>query len=1024
MKFFSGLGRFIEKSKIFIIVFWAAAAVVIILTAPVLSQEAKTDATSFFQSDTGTMKAAALYKELYPNSGGRGSFILVLSDSNGITQADRDYGKDLENYLNGKKDSFDIQDITSPFTNSDYETAMISPDGKAALILVGLKTASYVETTNEAVMAIRSDIKSSSAPKQPDGLTINITGDAPIAQEYISNIQKSLSVTTIMTIILVVVVLLLIYRSPLAPVIPLSTISISFVIARGIIAMLAKSGYPVSSFTEIFLIAVLFGAGTDYCLLLISRYREELVRGLMPAEALSAAFPHTSLAIVCSGGTVIIGFLGMIAAKFGLYSSTGPSIAIGVGITMLAVLTLTPSLISLFGEAIFWPAHPSRNREKEQQGSRFWNRLAALVTQKPIVFMVASLVVFIPFIVMTFNINRSFDTLKELPQGSDTVIGFNVLSGHFNEGEMLPVKVVLKTDKDVWSNTTLQAVDNVAQDILKVDNVAKVRTATRPSGDQINELTLPNQISKITGGLTDADKAFDDLSGGISDAKDGVDKISDGINGGVSGLNDLSDGTKDASSGISKVYSGLKTISGSESDAINGVNSINSGMNTMNSGLDSTKAGLSGMKTALQGVLSYLNALGAANPAVKNSDYYTAYGTLNGVISNITTMSDGIDTIKGGVTLTQQSLTATASGLTQIKAGIDDSRSALSQIKSGLSTIRSGQNDAADQLKEAVSSLDEVSKGLQTGIDGVNTMKNSLSDAQNEADDWAAGLNGLNSVFYLPDGTFDKYPELKKYMQEYISDDGHGVIFNVILTQPPYSAAALDTISKIQNAVSFSIKNSALEGSEFYISGSTGAYSELRDITQQDFIIVIIFVLLGIFIVLVLLLKSLVAPLYLIITIVVSYLTTLGISYLVFQVGLGYSGLSWSVPFFSFCLLVALGVDYNIFLMTRVKEEYRPGAMTEGTSRALATTGKIITSCGIIMAGTFGAMLFSPIRMLVQIGFTTVVGLLLDTFIVRCMLVPSIAVKVGELNWWPGRKMRIVPVERKEDPGHNTSTSI
>ena len=119
--------------------------------------------------------------------------------------------------------------------------------------------------------------------------------------------------------------------------------------------------------------------------------------------------------------------------------------------------------------------------------------------------------------------------------------------------------------------------------------------------------------------------------------------------------------------------------------------------------------------------------------------------------------------------------------------------------------------------------------------------------------------------------------------------------------------------------------------------------------------------LLGIFIVLALLLRSLTAPLYLIFTILVSYLTTLGISYLVFQVGFGAAGLSWAVPFFSFCLLVALGVDYNIFLMTRVKEEYRPGDMTGGTARALASTGKIITSCGIIMAGTFGAMLFSPV---------------------------------------------------------------
>jgi RND superfamily putative drug exporter len=170
-------------------------------------------------------------------------------------------------------------------------------------------------------------------------------------------------------------------------------------------------------------------------------------------------------------------------------------------------------------------------------------------------------------------------------------------------------------------------------------------------------------------------------------------------------------------------------------------------------------------------------------------------------------------------------------------------------------------------------------------------------------------------------------------------------------------------------------------------------------------------VLIGIFIVLCLLLRSVIAPIYLLLTIVISYATTMCISYVVFQLILGYEGLCWSTTFFAFCLLVALGVDYNIFLISRVKEEYKPGDMTGGTARALASTGGIITSCGIIMAGTFGALLASPIKPLFEIGFAAVIGLLMDTFIVRTILVPAIAVKVGELNWWPGRKVKVVAKE-------------
>jgi putative drug exporter of the RND superfamily len=539
-----------------------------------------------------------------------------------------------------------------------------------------------------------------------------------------------------------------------------------------------------------------------------------------------------------------------------------------------------------------------------------------------------------------------------------------------------------------------------------------VRTATRPSGEQINEISLPEQIAALTAGIGRAGGGFDALAEGLSAAKDGVDKVAGGLDSGKDGIGRLSDGTVQAKNGVDAVGSGLSDLSKAETDAIAGVGQLKTGMTALNGGLSQSKSGLNDMQAALNGAKQSLEAMAAANPALMMDPHFqTAYGTVKAIMGNIPAMSKGIDDLKGGVTKSQNGLTDAGAGLKQIKEGIDQSKAALGQVKTGLGDLKTGQDEAAAQLGLASASLNTISEGLAKSIDGINQMKTELTAAGKSAEDWAAGLKGLNSVFYLPTGLLDKYPQLKEYMQTYISPDGHGITFDVILTQPPYSKEALDSISKIYDAVRFSLKDGPLEGAEFHVTGSTGAYSELRQITADDFIKVMIFVLLGIFIVLAILLRSLTAPLYLIFTIVVSYLTTLGISYLVFQVGFGKEGLSWAVPFFSFCLLVALGVDYNIFLMSRVKEEYRPGDAAGGTARALASTGKIITSCGLIMAGTFGAMLFSPVTQLVQIGFTTVAGLLLDTFIVRCMLVPAIVVKFGELNWWPGRKVRVIAVE-------------
>jgi RND superfamily putative drug exporter len=268
-------------------------------------------------------------------------------------------------------------------------------------------------------------------------------------------------------------------------------------------------------------------------------------------------------------------------------------------------------------------------------------------------------------------------------------------------------------------------------------------------------------------------------------------------------------------------------------------------------------------------------------------------------------------------------------------------------------------------------------------------------------------------VFFLPPEVFDEYPEFKAAMENYIAPSSDAVTFDVILSIPPYTSEALDTVDTLYSVMDFSLKGTAFAEAEYHIGGATAVLSEVRDITSKDFTIVMCLVLLGIFAVLVILLRSLVAPVYLILTIIFSYITTMGISYLVFQVILGYDGLHWTVQFFSFCVLVALGVDYNIFLISRIREEYKPGDVTGSIRRALTATGGIITSCGIIMAGTFGAMMASPIKPLLEIGFTASIGLLLDTFIIRCLLVPAIAVKAGELNWWPGRRVKVIPVDKR-----------
>jgi RND superfamily putative drug exporter len=144
-----------------------------------------------------------------------------------------------------------------------------------------------------------------------------------------------------------------------------------------------------------------------------------------------------------------------------------------------------------------------------------------------------------------------------------------------------------------------------------------------------------------------------------------------------------------------------------------------------------------------------------------------------------------------------------------------------------------------------------------------------------------------------------------------------------------------------------------------------------------------------------------VAPVYLLITVLLSYGTTLGIVSWIFQGILGQDGISFMIPILVFVLLVALGSDYNIFLMSRVKEESQNQNTRLGTRLAAIATGGVITACGIILAGTFGALVITPIRTLMQIGAAVSIGILIDTFIVRALLVPALASLLGRWNWWP-----------------------
>jgi uncharacterized membrane protein YdfJ with MMPL/SSD domain len=231
----------------------------------------------------------------------------------------------------------------------------------------------------------------------------------------------------------------------------------------------------------------------------------------------------------------------------------------------------------------------------------------------------------------------------------------------------------------------------------------------------------------------------------------------------------------------------------------------------------------------------------------------------------------------------------------------------------------------------------------------------------------------------------------------YLADNGTAFKLDVILADSPSSYAAMNTLTRIRGVLK------AYQGpGQAVASGGTAINTDIRDTMNRDLLRAIFFVLLGIFIVLLLMLRSVVAPIYLISTVVLSFSFTLGLTNLVFKTLRGVEGLTWYVPFFAFVFLVALGIDYSIFLFGRIKEEVGYHGIREGVHVAVATTGAIITSAGMILSGTFAAVMTGEVTGLVELGFAVAGGVLIDTFVVRTVLDPALATLFRQWTWWPG----------------------
>jgi RND superfamily putative drug exporter len=752
---YEALARFVVRFRWPIVVFWIAVAVITSAALPSLGSEVNDNNSAFLRSSEPSIKAANLAAPLVGGgSAGRISPITIIaSRPTALTPADLAAVAREAQLVHG------VNRVTS------VNELGISADGQAALIRVRAQlSANDIGKDQDIVNAL---LATFARANPPAGLQMHLAGQVAtlVANQKSSN--KAGNKVQSFTLLLIIVLLLFVFRSPVAALVTLIPSALALLIAMRVIGGLGKAGLQISSITQVLLIVLLLGAGTDYGLFLVFRVRESLRDGKEPHDAVRYSLVRVGESITASAGTVILALLTLLVATFGLYRDLAVPLAVGVLIMLSLGLTLLPALLAILGRRAFWP---SKKIEVGVQPEGAWAHIATRLVRNPKATLAVGLIVFLGLAAGALGYKAGgFGGSTNAPSGSSAATGNAALARHFPQTSNNPANLVLVYPSSVWSSPS--------------STIAAAEASLRSSGK------------------------FTELAGPL---------------------------------------------------APNG--------------------------TAL-----------------------------------------------------------TPTQLTELHAAL-------------------GPPQRLPVIEPA-------------GVRVPRLLYNA----------------------YRADATF-------------VSADGRTVQFEAALRAGAQSTTtAMNATPAIRSALAAAASHSGAVNNG--VAGEAAAVYDINHTANHDLAIVIPVAIVVIGLLLALVLRSAVAPLYLIVSVGLSYLAALGIATIAFiDIG-GDGGISFILPFLMFVFLLALGEDYNILVMTRIREEAQRMPLRDAVVRAISRTGTTVTSAGIILGGTFAVFAIvggggSGGSQLRAIGFGLAAGILMDTFLVRTLLVPATVILLDRWNWWPSKMGR------------------
>ncbi|MBO0690349.1 MAG: MMPL family transporter, partial [Candidatus Dormibacteraeota bacterium] len=480
---FAAIGAGAVRFRWPVVAVWAAGTVAAVAFLPSLSSVAQSDNTGFLPAGAPSNQAQQLTSALQPAAGRTSVTVVIVRADGPLTPADDASIAQLEQSLRGVAHVTGVTDVSR------------SQDGSAAQVKVTAQTAQASgpggSTENRTLV---SDLRSTiSKTTVPPGLQVHLAGQVATAADNNASGGMVGNQLQILSVLFVVALLLIVFRALLAPLVTVVPAFLVVAVAGPLSAEAALHGVQVSQVAQFLQIVVVIGAGTDYGLFLVFRMREELRRGLPPREAVIEAVTRVGESITFSAGTVIAALLSLLPATFGLYSGLAAPLAIGVGLMLLAGLTLLPALLAILGRAVFWPARVRPGPVR----TGLWGRVSAQVVRHPVPTLLLGLAVFggLAAAAPGYQAAGLLGGAATAPNGSDSAAGNALLARYFPQTTTNPTVVVFQLPRAAWDDP--QALATAQQQLQADPEFAKV---AGPLGAGGRTLT-PQQFAQLHAAL-------------------------------------------------------------------------------------------------------------------------------------------------------------------------------------------------------------------------------------------------------------------------------------------------------------------------------------------------------------------------------------------------------------------------------------------------------------------------------------------------------------------------------------------